>query len=466
MDTCISDKNLPHTSFEATVLNEFFSSLNNCGASYAILRNYLNLPYSVGARDIDIIVEPNDLTSVKKIICSIVTKFSLFIVNYYEDERITQFTLLERVDNHFMNIKIDLFTNSQIYGVELFSASQMLIGIRQHNGIPVVSDKFIMLDKFIYHLIVGKPLSEKYNKTFSDITQRELSEIKDLIQPFLGSRLAINLLSLVATGLASKLPPLSVKIRFLILVRIFFKSNFRAKFSLFSFINYRLLNIFFPKGIFFSLSGPDGCGKTALIDNLFLILKRIYGDNCVNYKHFRPNIFPRIAYLAKATNAIKSVDVDYGNPHRSKPSNIIGSIFRLIYYSFDYIFGYFIVIRPLLSKREIVLFDRYYYDMVCDPARSKISIPFRILRYVSNFLPMPTYSFFIHVDAFEVYRRKQELSLISIKELNKKYIKLVNSEILLEIDNNNSIDKSTINIIDTILMSQNNRAHRLLAKFF
>ena len=200
-----------------------------------------------------------------------------------------------------------------------------------------------------------------------------------------------------------------------------------------------------------------------MIEAVISQLRTTFGSDSVVYQHFRPAALPRIADVAKAAHAIKKVDADYSKPHRAKPSGILGSLIRLGYYYCDYLFGYFRSIRPVLLKRQVVLFDRYYYDMICDPGRSRISLPGWILWLVGRLMPLPKYAFFIHVDAEEIYRRKQELTLNRIKELNGKYQELVRSGQLKQIDNNGPFEQAAREIVDTIIRDRDAKARRLLA---
>ena len=78
-------------------------------------------------------------------------------------------------------------------------------------------------------------------------------------------------------------------------------------------------------------------------------------------------------------------------------------------------------------------------------------------------MPLPKYAFFIHVDAEEIYRRKQELTLNRIKELNGKYQELVRSGQLKQIDNNGPFEQAAREIVDTIIRDRDAKARRLLA---
>jgi len=49
------------SAFEAEILSTLFDWFSTKNVRYAVLRNYELLPESVGARDIDMVVHPDDL---------------------------------------------------------------------------------------------------------------------------------------------------------------------------------------------------------------------------------------------------------------------------------------------------------------------------------------------------------------------------------------------------------------------
>lgn len=456
--------NQPSTSrqkFETEVLAVFFARLEDSSLRYAVLRNYEHLPYSVGARDIDLVVMPEDLGVAMVLVSSIANEMNLSIANFYCDERLTQFMLYRRAENgEVLDLKIDFFTNSQVYGIEAFSAERMLRGLRRHNGVPVVHEKYVFLDKWLFHLFVGMPVHPKYDAEFADICLREKDGLLDELEHLLGKGRALELITGVASGTASKMPVLPLGVRVGLLARMLLSRGVRRIGHFARFLCYRLRDLADPKGIFVSVSGPDGSGKTTVIDAVIAELKTIYGSDSVIYRHFRPEALPRIADVAKAAHAIEKVDKDYSNPHRAKPSGKLGSLMRVGYYYLDYLVGYFRSVKPVLLKRQIMLFDRYYFDMICDPARSRISLPYGFLRLVGRLLPLPKYAFFIHVDPREVYRRKQELTLERIEELNSRYLGLVRCGMLREVSNNGPYHEAVVQIVDTIVKDRDARARR------
>ena len=60
----------------------------------------------------------------------------------------------------------------------------------------------------------------------------------------------------------------------------------------------------------------------------------------------------------KASDEVEDYD-HINNPHSGKSSNTIVSIIKLMYYTFDYTFGFLFKILPLNRQGKFIIFDRY-----------------------------------------------------------------------------------------------------------
>lgn len=440
--------------FEAEVLKALFDGLAERRVRYAVLRNYENLPESVGARDIDIVVHPDDLKAACALVAAIVQSMSLRYGNFFADERLTQFALVRwDATGRLQQIKIDFFIRSEVYGIEFLSAEAMLQSARTHNGVSVVSDHVMLLDKWIFHLLVGQPLHSKYDASFAQIAVKNEQRLVHCLSCFLPTARTEELVAFLAEGKGSKLL-LAGRERRTALRRLWSAQRMHALPRSLRFLAFRLRDKLRPHGVFLSISGPDGSGKTTVINMVIEQLGAIYGDDAVTYAHFRPTVLPRIAEVAKKARAVETVDENYDQPHRAKPSGFTGSVVRLGYYGLDYLGGYFRSVRPVMKRREVMLFDRYYYDLIADSFRSRILLPMSLLRSFGRLLPLPQYAFFIHVDPDEIYRRKQELSLERIIELNGRYDDLARRGWLIEIDNNAAPEEAAAGIVDHIIVDR------------
>lgn len=447
--------------FEAEVLMALFDGLAARCVRYAVLRNYQNLPTSVGARDIDIVVEPADLSASVEAVGRIANELDLIHANYYHDERLTQFTLARRLaPDLFFELKIDFFTSSQIYGVEVLSAAQMLKMTSLHNGIPIVSDEVRLLDKWLFNLILGRPLHPKYDADFAAIAIASGAIISAAIKPLFGTKTANWRVAELAAGRGSSAQPLALRHRLAALARMWLRQGFKGIGRSLRFAGFRLRDRLRPAGIFLSVSGPDGSGKTTVIDLVIAQLKQLYGEQALSYCHFRPSLLPRIASVAKASKAIDSIDENYESPHRARPSGAVGSLLRLSYYWLDYVGGYLRTVHKALVRREVVLFDRYIYDMIADPGRSRIALPAGLIRAAARLTPLPRWAFFIRVPAEIVHSRKQELTLEAIENLNARYADLTQRGMLIGIENAGTPEVAAAAIVDRIVTARDAQARR------
>lgn len=448
--------------FEAEVLQALFSGMADQVVRHAVLRNYENLPHSVGARDIDIVVHPDDLSAACALVAEITHAMQLHYANHFADERLTQFALVRRdAEGGLQQIKIDFFIRSEVYGIEVLSAADMLADLRHHNGVPVVADRVLLLDKWLFHLLVGRPLNAKYDADFAAIAQQEGAALTSVLSRILPGTRAADLVAALSAGQGSALV-LSGSERRRGLARLWAAQGLAGLSRSLKFMAFRLRDRLRPHGVFLSVSGPDGSGKTTVIDMVITQLGAIFGEDAVHYAHFRPTMLPRIAEVAKKARAVETVDKDYDRPHRAKPSGVAGSAARLAYYWLDYLGGYLRTVHPVLRRRQVMLFDRYYYDMIADSFRSRIALPMPLLLAMGRILPLPQFAFFIHVDPEEIHRRKQELTMERIVTLNDRYGGLADRGWLIRIDNNGAPEEAAAAIVDRIVADRHARAQRRL----
>lgn len=167
-----------------------------------------------------------------------------------------------------------------------------------------------------------------------------------------------------------------------------------------------------PESIVVAILGVDGVGKTSVIHAVEPVLSAS-SNSAVTIRHLRPGLLPPLARFKGKTGVAYERVID---PHGSTPSGFFGSLLRLSYLMFDYIFGYWLQIRPKTAKQPaIILFDRYAYDMALDPRRFRIGLPCKIIDWFLSLAPKPDLILCLHAEPQVIAERKQELPLEEIQ---------------------------------------------------
>jgi len=193
-----------------------------------------------------------------------------------------------------------------------------------------------------------------------------------------------------------------------------------------------------------AIIGPDGSGKSTIV----IRLSELLGNSVI--LHFRPMMIPNINELLTGKKFEMPED-GLLPPHSAKPSGYLLSLVRFAYYYFDYTVGFLLKIKPMHKQGKTVIFDRYYYDLITDPARARINLPHWFLKYFKMFVPSPDVTFLLLTSAETMRQRKPELTIEELKLQTIDY-----RELLPRIKNGHEIDagkpiESIINDINEFL---------------
>ena len=125
--------------------------------------------------------------------------------------------------------------------------------------------------------------------------------------------------------------------------------------------------------------------------------------------------------LSRSAGIKKEVDRNYSNPHRGGKTGKLNSFVRLCYYSLDYIIGYFVKVKSVTRITRVVVFDRYYTDIICDSRRSRIYLGPKFLYWWGKlFIPTLDYNILLTASSETILARKRELDEEGIKTINAK----------------------------------------------
>ena len=162
------------------------------------------------------------------------------------------------------------------------------------------------------------------------------------------------------------------------------------------------------RGLWIAFLGPDGSGKSTVIGEIEAALAPAF----VRTKtlHFRP----RVGLPPGSTRPV----VD---PHAAPPRGPVASTLKLLYLLCDYGIGYWLGIRPMLSRSTLVLFDRYYHDLLVDPLRYRHGGPLWPARAVARMVPQPDLWVLLDAPPGVLQARKQEVPIDEVHRQRRAY---------------------------------------------
>ena len=166
--------------------------------------------------------------------------------------------------------------------------------------------------------------------------------------------------------------------------------------------------------MFLAIYGPDGVGKSTLIEKI-KVNKNNLGYELITLYHFKPGFLPNRSQITQNS----SHSVVGGRPYvkPNYPSHIV--FIKLLYYFLDYLLLH---IKTLLtSKNHLIIFDRYFLDLLIDSKRSRIGGQKTLIKFLYFFIPKPDIQIYLVGDASEIRQRKPELTVDEINELVQGY---------------------------------------------
>jgi len=159
-----------------------------------------------------------------------------------------------------------------------------------------------------------------------------------------------------------------------------------------------------------TILGPDGAGKTTIINNLRSYHPAFRGNA---YFHFSPGLIIR-------KNRGESVT----SPHNFQVRKYFSSNLKIMFLVFEYGLGWIFKIFPLLVKSKFVIFDRYFDDIFADKVRYRHGGGEKILYSTRMIIPNPCIYFILSAHPKTLQARKQEVSYKESERAMRAYKKL------------------------------------------
>jgi thymidylate kinase len=165
-------------------------------------------------------------------------------------------------------------------------------------------------------------------------------------------------------------------------------------------------------GLLVAVFGADGSGKTSVCRAVLEELAPHFGG--VRYLHFRP----RIGSGDHGGDPVSE-------PHRDPPRGRLASLAKVAFYVADHRIGHAVRIRRDVSRGTLVLFDRYFHDLIVDPRRYRYGGSARALSFAARLIPRPDLVLLLDAPTEVLLARKPEVEPSELERIRRAYLDVV-----------------------------------------
>lgn len=182
--------------------------------------------------------------------------------------------------------------------------------------------------------------------------------------------------------------------------------------------------------------GPDGVGKSTMINAL---CEKLPNDMDCSYHYLVPGFLPNYR------NVVNGKPVE--NPHASKTHGKAKSVVKLLFWLVEYNLGNIFFNK----KNKLMIFDRYFYDIIVDPKRYCYGASKSIALFVAKFIPKPDLLIILDAPTNVIQKRKKEVPHSETERQRKEYLLLKNRFCTtIVIDTTNDISGNVNTIIKSL----------------
>lgn len=173
----------------------------------------------------------------------------------------------------------------------------------------------------------------------------------------------------------------------------------------------RVERVLRPTGLAVAFMGPDGSGKSTIMDRV--------------EKDLAPAFRRSTQYRLRPGLPKGGISKPVTEPHALPPWGTVLSLVKLALWWVDYTLGYVFRVYPRLVCSTFVLFDRYYHDLLVDPVRYRYGAPLWLARVAGPLLPRPQLVIVLDAPVEVLRARKQEISSEELSRQREAYLKVV-----------------------------------------
>lgn len=396
---------------KAMVARALLAALESECKAYCILSGYDGLPESFET-DIDFMVSSDEFERVPRVIAGVVhaTGTRLFHTVGHELSA-RSFSLGYQAGEQLIIVQPDSAADYRHFGLLWLRSDEVLAQRRLHPRgfwIPAAAHEFAY---YLIKRLNKRHLDEEHGMRLHRLYVEDCDGCRRMIARFWKGQNREILARMASTNdwgeMAAALEPIRAELMrnsgesFLERIR---SSPRHAMHHL-----QRMLN---PTGGWVAIVGPDGAGKSVVIEAIRQQFRFAY--NKVKCFHLRPKILRRG----------NDEHVVVSDPHGKPPRGMFLSVAKVFFMVADYWLGYLFKIVPAMWRSQLIVFDRYVYDLLVDSKRVRYGGPAWLLRAAAWVVPHPDLVILLDATPDVLWSRKQEVPFSEVMRQRDAYCKV------------------------------------------
>lgn len=381
------------------------AALKRENVRYCVLHGWRDLPEGNGG-DFDIAIEPRGLAVVER---ALERDCGAAIVQLLRHEH-TGFFFVARDAASDEFVLVDAALDYRRDGRVYLTGERMLAGAREWNGFQIAAPEVefaYLLIKKISKLALPARQRDRLAELDAELGERAPAIALELF----GDRWGARLTDWIATGDWSVIAAHGGELRSALRRHAVARDPLNPLRYWMHELARRWRRWREPAGLMVAVMGPDGAGKSTLIEGLGAALGGAFRRR--QTFHLRPALFRQRAEGPPVTD-----------PHGAPPRGLLPSIAKIVLYGAEYSCGYALRLRPALARSTLLIADRYYDDLLIDPRRYRYGGPPWLARLGRRFAPRPDLWLVLDAPEAQLLARKREVAPEELRRQRAAYREL------------------------------------------
>jgi len=389
------------------ILLRVFECLDRAGIRYCVLHGYDGFPQRTGS-DVDCIIDSN--TSPEQIYALLHDDRAHINAEIVRCSGYYIVLVGKNADSSPCFLTLDLSADCELDGVPFYAGTEVLASRRRYREfwIPAAHLEF---GCYLVRTIAKARLDDERARKLSWLYRQDAARCQQEVARFWGARNTELIVAAAQSGdwheVRQHLASLGEELRRRAVLRRpgrFVGNKCRGLID-------RAKRVWRPDGLDVVLLGPDGAGKSTLIDGLGPRLHGAFARTTCS--GFAPPLHRLFRRGQRPTN----------QPHALARRSFLTSVVRAAYWFVYYTFGY-VGLHLALARSTLVLNDRHFVDILVDRKRYRYGGPLWLLDLLWRVIPKPNLIIVLDASPQVLQARKQEVSFEETARQRNAYLSL------------------------------------------